>query len=97
MPAKKTRGESAALYGAEQLDGAARAEVAASDADHHQRLGARAYLVRGGDDALELGALDEAWQLQPAGEIRALSGLFGEHPVGRGGGGVVRAGCVKEL
>ena len=82
--------------GAQQLDGPAGAEVGAADADDHQGLGAGTYLRRRGEDGLELALFHAHGQLRPAGELRARAALFLKQAVGRGGGGIVRAGGVKK-
>ena len=82
--------------GPQELNGAARAEVGAADADDYQGLGAGADLGRGGEYGLELALFHAHGQLRPAGELRARAALFLKQAVGRGGGGIVRAGGVKE-
>ena len=70
--------------------------IAAADADDNERLGAGADLVGDGDYALELGALYEPGQLQPAGKICTLASLLAEHPVRRSGGGKVGPRRLKK-
>jgi hypothetical protein len=82
--------------GPQELNGAARAEVGAADADDYQGLGAGADLGRGGEYGLELALFHAHGQLDPAGELGARAALLLEHAVGRGRGGVIGAGGVKK-
>ena len=82
--------------GTQQLNGAARAEVRAADADDDQRLRAAADQLRRLHDGVELRILDAAGQLRPAGEIGARAGLVRKSAVRLGGRCEVGAAAAEE-
>ena len=89
--AGKTTGQ-----GTQQLDGAARAEIRAADADDDQRLGAAADQLGRAHDGVQLGVLDALGQLRPAGEIGARAGLVRKGLMGLRGQGKIGAAAAEE-
>ena len=82
--------------GPQQLHGALGAQIGPADSDHDQRFGAATDLGGGGQDLLQLPVFDALRQLQPAGELRAGTGVLGKRSVRCGRGCVIRADGVKE-
>ena len=65
----------------DQLDGSARAEVRAADADDDEHVGIRAGALRGAADALQLLRLLKRGQLQPTEKIIAGTAALGQRLV----------------
>ena len=89
--------------GLEKLDGAAGAQIGASDADDHQSRGAGTDLFRRGHDPVQFGFLDVLGKAAPADEVgtaaaavcQGLMGQSGQLVIGAGGGEeFLRAGKI---
>ena len=84
LPAKKTCGSESlqvVVLALDQLNGSARAEVRAADADDDEHVGIRTDALRGAADALQLLRLLKRGQLQPAEEIIAGTAALGQRLV----------------